>query len=488
MTARAWRASDSADVLAYVSRLAGLRLPAHAPAAIGRLAARRGARDAASLLARIPAEPELLDQLVAEATVGETYFFRDPAQLEFIRRDVLPGLRAGALRVWSAGCATGEEAYSLAILLREAGLGTGARIVGTDVCRHRLARAVRGRYTDWSMRGVPDPVVRRYFVRAGAELRLADEVRRAVEFRPLNLAVDEYPSTASGIWGMHLVLCRNVLIYLDPPAVARVARRLLASLAPDGWLVLGASDPPLSDLVPCRVVVTDAGIAYRPALPRRTAAPSPRLAGRAEPSPPSWHPDPRRREGVPPGGAGDRVPPAAPSVSATAGPVSVATTEGRAEAKSVRAAVSSVRVGPGGEAGDDAGEAVARVRALADRGALEEAGVACAAALEAHRGSPELLALHALLLSEGGRHREAADAAGRALYLDPGSVAGHLALARALAGAADPRGAARALRGAERLLAALPADDEVPGTGGEPAGRLLRMTRAQLRLLDGGEA
>src|SRR5262249_46874019 len=110
---------------------------------------RAGVDDPGRYRDRVAAEPALFDDLVVELTVGETYFYREPSQFEFIRREVLPGLRAvrdeaDPARVWSAGCASGEEAYSLAMLFEDEGLGGRVRLLATDVSRPALARARRG--------------------------------------------------------------------------------------------------------------------------------------------------------------------------------------------------------------------------------------------------------------------------------------------------------------------------------------------------------
>lgn len=123
------------------------------------------------------------------------------------------------------------------------------------------------------------------------------------------------------------------------------------------------------------------------------------------------------------------------------------------------------------------------VRALANRGDLDGAGRACAAALDRHRTSAELTYLHTVLLAEAGQYADAATAARRALYLDRGLVVAHLALGGALARLGDTDGARRAFRNAERLLAAMPPGALVPASDGEPAGRLVEMARVQLRLL-----
>jgi chemotaxis protein methyltransferase CheR len=429
-------------------------------------------------LARLDAEPALLDDLVAEITVGETYFFREPQQFSVIRDEIIPALRSRRprdrpLRVWSAGCATGEEPYTLAIVLREQGLERAAHIVATDLSRAALAQARRACYTRWSLRGVSDDVVHTYFEHAGDRFALAPAVRDAVEFRYLNLAEDTYPSLPTGIWGMDLILCRNVLIYFDAETVARVARRLIDSLSDDGWLLLGASDPALSDLVPCDVVVTGAGLAYqRPGRgavrPSAPAVVTPPPFALPEPPPPPPVP--------PPAGELARVVPAgAPSDD----PEDVA--RAYAERDYERAAELAGRF-----VQRDDGDPllwIVLVRALANRGELDAAGRACAAALDRHRTSAELTYLHAVLLAESGQAAAAAAAARRALYLERGLVVAHLALGGALARLGDTDGARRAFRNAERLLATMSPEKIVPASDGEPAGRLAEMARVQMRLL-----
>lgn len=453
MTGGKWRGADFEAVMRLVGERTGLTDPPGRRegirAGIRRAAARTGVAHPARYLALLQADGAALDDLLNELTIGETYFFREPAQFDFIRGEVLPRLLSerGAVRAWSAGCATGEEAYSLAILLQE--LGARAQVVGTDISRERLAHARRACYTGWSLRGVPEPVVERYFRRGRNRFELSSRVRGAVTFRPLNLADDAYPSAASGIWGMDLVLCRNVLIYLDPGTVARVARRLLNSLSQEGWLFLGASDPPLSDLVPCEVVVTGAGVAYR-------------RAGRSTVGTAVFAP-----------GAEAASVSAPPAVEAPRASLPRALPEETAQGSP-----------PPAERDDaDADLCIARVRVLANQGRLADAGRACAAALDRHRTSAELAYLHSVLLAEAGLNREAAQAARRALYLDRGLAVAHLSLGAALTRLGDAEGARRALRNADDLLSSLSPAEVVPASDGELAGRLAEMVRVQLRLL-----
>lgn len=442
------------EVVALVTARTGLVFPPNRRAELApRIAEamdRAAVGDLPRYLVALGGDERVFDDLVEALTVGETYFFREPEQFDFLRATAIPSLlrrRAGVggLRAWCAGCATGEEAYSIAILLRELGL-LHTRVLGTDIAVGRVARAREGRYTRWSLRGVPDDVVARYFRARGKHYQLDREIRESVTFRPLNLLADTYPSPPSGIWKLDLVLCRNVLIYLSPEAVAEVGRRLIDSLGDDGWLLLSASDPPLGGVVDCETVVTPAGVAYRKRVARSRAV-TPPVVRRAPETPAA------------PSGGGTR-----------------------------RAVDASPRVEPGAPSaevsGDGPEEWLARVRSLADEGRRAEAERACIAALESHPMHAELTYLQAVLLLASDRCDEAVAAARRALYLDRSLVVAHLVLAQSSACLHDRNGAVRALRNAARILASVPAEAGIAGAPGETAGRMLSGVQLQLQLLE----
>ncbi len=401
---------------------------------------RAGERSTEHYLERVRQDATLQDDLIAEITVGETYFFRDPSQLRVVRELALDSYQQDRhLRLWSAGCASGEEPYTLAMMVRDSG-HINSTVVGTDLSRVALARARQAKYTHWSLRGVPEETIRTWFESGGKQARPVESIRNAVEFRYLNLAEDTYPSLATGIWHMDIILCRNVLIYLDEATVARVARRLLDSLSADGWLFLGGADPLLGNFVPCEVVTTAAGLAYR----RKGARPSISVPRELTPVPGL---DPFELE------------PVASSPPAT----SPATTASHAPASSW----------------------LEQIRLHANRGEIELATRLCERALERTRDSAELHYLNAVLLAEAGHHEAAAQAARRALYIDRELAVAHLALGNSLGRLGDTPGAQMALRNAHRLLSALPPETIVPASDGEIASRLAEMTRVQLRLSEG---
>lgn len=196
--------------------------------------------DYRALLAGSPAE---CDRLRDALTINVTRFYRNPETWNLVRRAVLPALldRPGELRAWSAGCASGEEAYTLAILwadhLDRSGRGAELSHVGidaTDIDRSSLERARAAAYGSAGLAELPGDLVARYFESGGAEWRVVDRVRRRVQVRQLDLSRDPPPRT-----GYDLILCRNVVIYFDRRTQERVFGTFADALAPGGFLVLG---------------------------------------------------------------------------------------------------------------------------------------------------------------------------------------------------------------------------------------------------------
>jgi chemotaxis protein methyltransferase CheR len=179
---------------------------------------------------------------------GETYFFRDLGQFDLLRLHILPELvkrRSGEkhLRLWSAGCASGEEAYSLAILvdmLLPERSGWDIHILGSDIDQTALAKARRGRYGAWSFRMSPPAMQQRYFRRMGDEWVLDERIRSMVTFRTVDLIKDSFP--AGELCDMDLILCRNVFIYFDADTVATIAEKQAAALSQDGYLMTGHTE------------------------------------------------------------------------------------------------------------------------------------------------------------------------------------------------------------------------------------------------------
>ncbi|MFT3684327.1 MAG: protein-glutamate O-methyltransferase CheR [Phycisphaerales bacterium] len=195
-----------------------------------------------------PDRQEELEEMLSRVTVGQTSFFRDPAQLAFVAGELLPALIESrrsekSLRIWSAACATGEEAYTLAILIHRA-LGERlpdwhVEVLGTDVSAKSIATAVEGRYTDDAVRSVEPAIRDRYFTRDGPYWRLSADIASMVAFDRHNLK-DRLGAKRYGHWDA--VVCRNAMIYFDQAMRANVASMFADQLRPDGWLMVGVSE------------------------------------------------------------------------------------------------------------------------------------------------------------------------------------------------------------------------------------------------------
>lgn len=207
------------------------------------LATREGLSSVAELVRLLRTGPPALADDVAEAmTTNETSFFRDVHPFDALRDVVLPQAlarsRSRGLRLWSAAASTGQEAYSLAMLLADSFPGVPATILATDLSRDVLARAAAGTFSQLEVnRGLPAPLLVRHFERHGAGWRIRPEMRRQVEFRQLNLA-RPWPRLPE----MDVVLLRNVLIYFGADAKRAVLAQVTRVLAPGGLLFLGGAE------------------------------------------------------------------------------------------------------------------------------------------------------------------------------------------------------------------------------------------------------
>ncbi len=200
-------------------------------------------------LARLAAGPSRneLGALAQELTVGETYFFRNIDQFHALRECVLPErLRAQAkrrgLRILSAGCASGEEAYTIAMTLRELLPDPSCElwIRAVDLNPAMIEKALRARYTTWALRETPPAMQRRWFRPEGRELALDDAIRFAVSFDERNLSEDDPELWMPGAYDV--VFCRNVLMYFAAQNAQALVARITRSLAPGGYLFLGHAE------------------------------------------------------------------------------------------------------------------------------------------------------------------------------------------------------------------------------------------------------
>lgn len=214
-----------------------------------------------------PAGSAELEDAAESITTHETYFLREQYQLKGFQEEVLPQLyqsRRGVRRlaIWSAGCSTGEEPYSLAMLLMDAGIPAGweVRIFGSDLSRRVISHARRGIYGPNSFRTCPERFRRQYFSPAGDGMAINGEVRALCHFGQLNL-VDA--SRVALIGRLDVIFCRNVLIYLEPGARRQVVDQFYRRLSPGGFLLLGHSESLLGSTTNFEPVMLSSDLVYQ---------------------------------------------------------------------------------------------------------------------------------------------------------------------------------------------------------------------------------
>ena len=375
------------------------------------------------------------ERLSRQLTTGETYFFRDPGQFELLAQRILPELLARRadtrrLRIWSAGCASGEEAYSLAILIGELVPDDGAwdiRILGTDINSAALRHARDGLYGEWSFRALHGPRKAAHFRAEGRRWRISQALRDRVRFEQLDLVRDDWTYPALEFAGVDLILCRNVFIYMTAEATARVSARLSAALAEGGYLVtghgelLGHHTPGLHPKIHSQAVVL-----------HKTAA---------ESAVPVWQ--------------GAATPNLAAARSATRLPKVSPQTRPRAKTDAARPV-------PAPTPAARAQRLLREAWRHADQGQTRAAENACRLAIAAAPLDPWPYYLLAQLAQERGDAGEARTQLNKVIYLDPNCIAAYLELGTLF----DSRqGADRTrplLETARRLLAALPPQAQVP--------------------------
>ena len=372
-----------------------------------------------------------IDALAAHLTIGETYFFREPAVFAALASHVLPALvrsrqgRAKRLRIWSAGCCTGEEPYSIAIALRRAIPDVEdwqITILATDINPRFLHKAAAGVYGDWSFRGVPEELRATWFRRLPErQFEILPVIRKMVDFSCLNLVEDIYPSLANDTNAMDLIFCRNVLMYFSREQMRKVIVKFHRSLVAEGALLVSATESARElfleftpDDIPGIALYRKGAPAPRPEMIVPAAAPVPMQIPEPVPRLPVLQPSP--------------MPPPDPA--------------------------------------DEA-------RRLANEGKLSEALAACEQAIAADKLVAAHHYLRGAVLQEQNAFDEAAAAFRRALYLDPDFVIVHFALGHLFQRQGRGRDAARCFANARSLVHDRAPASVLPESDGITAGRLL---------------
>ena len=425
--------------------------------------------------------------LASQLSVGETYFFREPAVFSALEKDILPPLIAARrasgrhLRLWSAGCCTGEEPYSLAILLARLIPDLAdwqLSILGTDINPHFLARAKHGLYREWSFRAAPAWLKTDCFATPEpGSYALAARFKRLVNFDYLNLAEDCYPSIDNHTNGIDIILCRNVLMYFEAAVAAAVVGKLQRALVDGGWLIVSPTETSPTLFAQFAMRQFPDVIVYRKA--ERSASPLPSspslpfLPSFPPSFPLSW-PEPaasKAPEWLEQAALPERLPlvPELPRIIPTT-PYQAALA---AYAEGAYERVAALLAAEAGKDPDKEPRTLALLaRACANQGRLLDASRWCEAAVAADKFNPGLRYLLASVLEEQGLPAPAMTALKQALYLDQDFVLAHFALGNLYRRLDKPVLARKHFANARQLLRRQPSDAALPDAEGLTAGRL----------------
>ena len=427
-------------------------------------------------------ESEIWDQVIGGLTIGETYFFRDRSQFESLRFHILPEIikrrrDERRLRIWSAGCASGEEAYSLAMLLTEIIPDLerwSVSILGTDINKESLARARRGRYKKWSFRQVGQDMVRRYFTQENDRFELNQRIKSMVNFSYLNLSEDSYPSLMTNTCAMDLILCRNVAIYLPDDQVQAMVHRFAGSLSQGGWLMVAATETDPRGFADFTTRNMGPAAVYQ-------------LRGSEEKEPPSpWAPlvcQPAEEQSI--AKTEIKVPLPRPVTPPKQRPPLIAGPDALNQARrmmetdryqSARCLLEQAV----GQRRSTANLWLKGARSLANLGKLAQARYWCDKSLEVEPLSAEGHHCRALIALEEGNPLLAGDHLRKALYLEPNHLAAHFSLATLYRRLGESQKAMLHGRQAIRLASSLPPEQSVPEADGLAAGRIVTMLKVLL--------
>jgi len=187
-----------------------------------------------------------INTLSAHLTIGETYFFREKPSLDIFIQRILPELieqrrnKDRRIRIWSAGCSSGEEPYTIAILIKEHFpelADWNIEILATDISPNAIQKALNGEYTEWSFRETTEFIKNKYFTRSGRNWSILPEIKKMVTFSYLNISRNSYPSSLTNTEEIDVIFCRNVMMYFTPEVIKEVSARFKNSLLENGWLI-----------------------------------------------------------------------------------------------------------------------------------------------------------------------------------------------------------------------------------------------------------
>ncbi|HEY5593888.1 MAG TPA: CheR family methyltransferase [Nitrospiria bacterium] len=444
-----------------------------------------------------PLTKNRIEILAGYLTVGETYFFREKKSFEIFEEHILQKLicsRRGTeprLRIWSAGCCTGEEPYSIAILLDKLipdPKDWNITILATDINPRFLQKASEGVYNEWSFRDAPTRIKERYFERKkGGRYKILPEIKKRVTFSYLNLAEDAYPSLTNNTNAMDVIFCRNVLMYFGPERARKVIQNLFRSLINGGWLIVSPSETSQALFSQFATVNFPGVILYRkdsdlsrtgqamgvfPSMPVEEAGVSfqPPVHFFSDPAPEAVF---TQETGASLPLEGEKKKTAEPRPAPYAEAAALYERGRYAEAAEKIAVLLS-------DHPDDAKAMALLARVYANEGRLAEALEWCEKAIAADKLNPGGYYLLATILQEQDQAGKATVSLKRAIYLDPNFVLAYFALGNLAQQQGKSKDSEKYFENALSILSKRRQDDILLESEGMTAGRLVEIIRSMM--------
>lgn len=445
-----------------------------------------------------PLSREQLETLARALTIGETYFLRDPQSYQALEEQVLPELigrrrkEGKSLRIWSAGCSSGEEPYSIAILLSRIIPDLDSwniMLLATDINPNALERGRQGIYSQWSFRDAPPWLMDYFKKRRDGRFEIAPRIRKMVQFNHLNLAEDSYPALVNSTNAIDIIFCRNVMLYFEPAMMKSVITRFHNALLEGGWLFISPTEIAHRsfDGFTCRrfpgaLVFRKGGrdgekTGFRPAPMERLPQPATAAAAGSAVAPvlPDYP-----------------LTPVAAAIHDPAGSVSAGNRDDGGETSAANGYLEAVGLYDEGRyepaaarireflaAGEDNQEAMELLaKTYANLGLFTEARQCCEEAIAADRLRAHNHYLLAIILEEQGELEAAAAALKRALYIDHDFLLAYFALGNLERRAGKKKESERYFANALRLLETRDPHEVLPEAEGMTAGRLAEIIRA----------
>ena len=444
-----------------------------------------------NFLTATPDNYDELNKLLGLLTVGETSFFRYRSHREALLNYVFPRLveqnkAHGKLRIWSAGCSTGEEPYSLAIMLLEnfpEVIDWDIQILATDINKRALRQAREGVYGERSLRMMEGALRERYFRKLDNHFLLSAHVKRMVRFDYLNLQTDNFPAEHNASRDIDLLLCRNVLIYFELETIRRIVEKFSQALKPQGYLFMGHSETMQNVSDQFQRHHQHNAFFYQPKEP--AAAAKPGTAGAPSKS-------------TAPAAAAGHVPARTQGVSSVAAVVPLKTAPAQVKkpaqfdpellyrdamtafehekfAESAKLFEQLLEQQPANPKG-----LIGKGLLLANQGQYSDARICCARAIKENDLLPEAYLLRGLILDMEGFLERALVEYQKVLWLDPAFAMAHYLSAKAHGRLADAEKKLRALRNTVRAVQQMTDQSDIPFSGGLSRGVFLEIVRSEL--------